>query len=451
VSDTEFSLQYPLAHKGSAPFYITSRPGRLAVRIVCHHLKAIAIRSPLSVSSEFFVISDQQIMNTTETNIFELLTSSRDEPTVMLDQMVEHFRQSRQPMELFEALKMRIRNQLGVPLLSSENEPARAEDVERQLESGLLDACREAGTMLIEDGKVGEGWVYLRPTGDTELAKQLIADISITDDNYDEMLQVLLHEGVDVARGYQAVIEHQGTCNSITLYEQSLAARSKADRKLAASCLLEHLYDELVEIVRGDIARNEAPAGDDETLVEMLEKRSWILADGGYHLDTTHLSATVRIATILDDPAQLTKAWELTQYGRRLNHQFQYPGDEPFVDFYPAYATFFSILLGQNVDAGLKVFERKARSVDAAEHGTGAVETYVDLLDRVGRPRESVEAAIKLIPSDLPPQRIVPLLIDIAERAKQKGQDGGFDAIAEYCKQHDDVLGYAAVLHAARD
>ncbi len=389
-------------------------------------------------------------MNTTETDIFQRLSDQRDTPSVMLDQMVEHFRQTRRPMELFEALKMRIRNQLGLPLVTSENEPSRPEDVERQLEVGLLDACREAGTMLIEDGKVGEGWMYLRPTGDNELARTLLAAVPITDDNYDEMIQVLLHEGIDVARGYQAVLDHQGTCNSITLYEQSLTGRSKSDRKLAAACLLEHLYDELITLVRGDISRREAPADDEETLAEMIEKRRWILEDGGYHLDTTHLSATVRIATVLEDPKQLRKAWELTQYGRRLNHQFQYPGDEPFVDFYPAHSTFFSILLGENVDAGLKVFERKARSVDAAQHGTGAIETYVDLLDRVGRHGEAITAAIELVPDELPPQRIVPLLIDIADKAKLAGSVEAYDPILQYCEKHNDVLGYAAVLHASR-
>lgn len=389
-------------------------------------------------------------MNTTESDIYQQLADSQTKPALMLDQLVDHFRQARRPMELFEALKMRIRNRLELPLVSSENEPQRPEDVERQLEVGLLDACREAGTMLIEDGKVGEGWMYLRPTGDTELARRLIANTPITDENYDEMVQVLLHEGIDVARGYQAVLDHQGTCNSITLYEQSLAGRSKADRVAAAACLLNHLYDELITLVRGDIARREAPAGDDESLVEMVEKRRWILEDGGYHLDTTHLSSTVRIATQLDEPDLVKKAWELTQYGRRLHHQFQYPGDEPFVDFYPAHATFFSVLLGENVDAGLKVFERKARTVDVAQHGTASIETYVDLLNRVGRPLEAIKAAIELVPDELPPQRIVPLLLDIALKTKEQGETEGYDLVAEYCKKHNDLLGYTAVLHASQ-
>ena len=118
------------------------------------------------------------------------------------------------------------------------------------------------------------------------------------------------------------------------------------------------------------------------------------------------------------------------------------------MDFYPAYATFFSILLGDNVDAGLKVFERKARSVDAIQHGTAAIETYVDLLDRVGRQAEAVTSAIELVPEEIPPQRIIPLLLEIASRANAEESKAAYDAILEYCRKHGDVLGYAAVLHA---
>ncbi|MFG0262922.1 MAG: hypothetical protein ACF788_11075 [Novipirellula sp. JB048] len=382
----------------------------------------------------------------TSAEIFNRLDEQRANPAEMLDQMVAHFRENRQPMELFEALKMCVRHQLGLPVLSTESEPPRADEIERQLESGLLDACREAGVMLIEDGKIGEGWMYLRPTGDLDLARQLIAKVEIDEDNYDAMIQVLLHEGVDVARGYQAVIDHQGTCNSITLFEQAIQQRSKADRRAAAACLLEHLYQELVELVRGDIVRREAPADESATLYDLIEKRAWIFEQGSYHLDTTHLASTVRIAAILTAPEQLRKAWELTQYGRRLDPQFQYPGDEPFVDFYPAYAAYYQVLLGENVEAGLKMFERKARSVDALQHGTAAIESYVELLDRIGRHQQAVEAAVSLVPDAVPSQRMVPLLLEIAARA---GEASGYEPILDYCRKQNDVIGYAAVTHAA--
>jgi len=387
-------------------------------------------------------------MNTTEADIFSRLSQHVRDPAQMIGVMVDHFRSEGKPRELFEALKMQVRNQLGLPLLV-DDEPRRPEEIEQQLEQGLLAACREAGLMLIQQGKVGEGWMYLRPTGDIDLAREQLAAVPITDENYDEMVQILLHEGVDVARGFQAVLDHQGTCNSITLYEQALVQRSKADRQAAAACLLDHFYQELSSLVRSDVLRREKPADPEESLFDIIEKRKWLLDEGGYHLDTTHLSAIVKIATLLEEPHQLQKAWELCQYGRRLNHQFQYPGEEPFVDFYPSHLTFYSILRGENVDAGLKVFQRKAQTVDPAVHGTGAIETYVDLLTRVGRPAEAIEATVELVPSDVPPQRIIPLLLDIAGQAKRQGIDAS-RPILEYCQQQGDVLGYAAVLQAAK-
>lgn len=383
------------------------------------------------------------------TTIFETLGNADDSRAAMLEQLVEHYRREKLAMELFEARKMVVREKLGLPLIASENEPTRAEDIERQLEIGLLDGCREAGELLLEQGRVFEGWTYLRPTGDNTLIRDLLSKIEITEDNYDEMQRVLLHEGVDVGRGFQSVLDHQGTCNSITLFDQALQQRSKPDRQAAGACLLEHFYDELTTLVRADIASRDKAPGDDESLFDMIDSRPWVLKDGGYHLDTTHLSSTVRIAAPLTDPVQLRKAWELTQYGRQLHHQFQYPGEEPFVDFYPAYAAFYSILLGENVDAGLKLFERKANSVDAVEHGTAAMETYVDLLDRVGRHKEAIEFAIKSVPQDVPSQTIVPLMLEIASRGCESGDVGVYEPIMDYCQSKDDALGFAVAKHAS--
>jgi hypothetical protein len=387
-------------------------------------------------------------MTKLQTEIFAELDERGDDSPAMLDAMIDHFRRTRQPVQLFEALKMRVRHRAGLPLIAGEDEVTRPDDVERQLEQGLLDACRETGAMLLEDGKVREGWMYLRPTGDVELARRLMGQIEIDDDNYDDMIQVLLHEGIDIGRGFQAVIDHQGTCNSITLYEQGIASRSKGDRRAAAARLVDHLYDELRTLVREDITRRDAAPGDEETLAEMIGQRRWVLGEGGYHLDTTHIAAVVRIATALDDRARLTKAWELTQYGRQLDPQFQYPGEEPFVDFYPAYAAFYTTLLGKDVESGLRLFERKARSVDVGTHGTGAIETYIDLLERVGRPRQALEAALELVPDDVPPQRIVPHLLDLAANCSSPEDWSAHERILDYCRRHNDVLGYAAVRHA---
>ncbi len=379
----------------------------------------------------------------TQLDIFETLQQNQHDPAAAVQQMVQYFRDQQRPIELFEALKMNVRQRLNLPLIAPEDEPRLVDDVDRQLESGLLDACREVGEMMISMGRVREGWMYLRPTGDVSHAADLLKDMEATDDNADELIQVLLHEGVDVGRGYQLLIDRNGTCNSITAYEQQVTMRGKRDRQAAARKLLDHFYAELSDAVRGDISRHEAPAGADETLGQMLQRRSWLVTDGGYHLDTTHLASVIRIARVLDDTPSLQRAWELTQYGRRLNHQFQYPGDDPFIDFYPSHAAYFNILLGRDVEIGLDLFSRKATSADTQKTGTAAIEVYVDLLDRCGRPAAAIDLAIRLIPDSVPSQRVVPLLIDMAQRC------GHYQPILEYCRRREDILGYAATSAAA--
>ncbi len=379
----------------------------------------------------------------TQLDIFDSLDQSGNDAAAMVQRMVIHFRTAQRPIELFEALKMRVRQQLGLPLIAPEDEPRIAEDVDRQLETGLLDACREVGELLIKKGRVREGWMYIRPTGDLTRAAELLADIEATDENAEELIQVMLHEGVDVGRGFQLLLDRNGTCNSITAYEQQISMRGKRDRQAAARRLLDHFYAELSAAIRGDIVRNEAPAADDETLGQMLDKRKWLVTDGGYHLDTTHLSSVIRIARVLEDTPSLQRALELCQYGRRLNHQFQYPGDEPFVDFYPAHSAYYNVLLGRDVDRGLELFERKATQADPQQVGTGPMEVYVELLHRCGKPEMAIDAAIRLAPDDVPTQRLVPYLIEIASTC------GHFGPLLELCRRRGDVLGFAAASVAA--
>ena len=66
--------------------------------------------------------------------------------------------------------------------------------------------------MLLAAGHVRDGWMYLRPVGDKRAAAALIAKIEPDEDNMEELVDVCLREGVDVARGFQLVLDNYGTC-----------------------------------------------------------------------------------------------------------------------------------------------------------------------------------------------------------------------------------------------
>ncbi|MCM2374471.1 hypothetical protein [Aporhodopirellula aestuarii] len=399
---------------------------------------------------------------TTETPSLDpgMLEKLSHDPAKRIDEVIAFYRRERRPVELFEALKMKTRMLFGLPMIAPPDEKIgmqtpREVEIQRGLEEGLLDACRQAGAMLIENGKIGEGWMYLRPIGDPALTKRLFSKVEITEDNYDEMIHVLLHEGVDLQRGFAAVIAQQGTCNSITLYDSVIASRSREEKKIASKCLLEHLYEELDTRVREDFSQRAADNGVDAETVQrelantslgdLVSKHKWILGGGGYHLDTTHLASVVRFSLVLDDRELLEKALQLCQYGRRLPADFQYPGEEPFVDFYPAHAAFFSALLGKQVDAAVRLFEQRARTVDAVVHGSGSVEVYIDLLDRLGRPGDALRAAMELFPDGVPLGRVMPEMIEMAARATEIGDKQIASELEKFCFERNDLLGVAAV------
>jgi tetratricopeptide (TPR) repeat protein len=365
-------------------------------------------------------------------------------PDAVLTAAANTFREQKRYHDLFEVLKMQVRRRIGLPLMYSDSADQLSEEQRTRLEDGLIAACREVGSLLIREGKVREGWMYLRPVGDKSEALALLQDVEAQEDNLDELVEVLLHEGIDIGRGFGLILSSYGTCNAITTYDQSVGRRSRAEQQPAARQLLHRVHTDLLANVKADVARQEGAQPSETTLKDLIADREWLFSENSYHLDTTHLAATVRIARVLEDKADLRLARDLTEYGRRLSTQFQYAGDEPFAETYPAHALYYSALLGENVDEALAYFRQKAELLDARYHGLTAIETYVELLARLGRYDEAIDAAIQLTPADANNTGWGPSLLELA------GKAGRYDKVIDYCKSKGDLLGYTvAVVQSA--
>jgi len=282
--------------------------------------------------------------------------------------------------------------------------------------------------------------MYLRPVGDKAEAAGLLGQIEPADDNFEDLIEICLHEGVDIGRGYGLVLERFGTCNAITTFDSSLARRPRSEQAPAAKLLLHQVHKDLVASVTADIARQEGQPPSEKTLRELVHDRDWLFQDNSYHLDTTHLAATVRIARALSEPDDFLLALDLTEYGRRLSQQFQYAGDEPFTEMYPANALYFQALLGENTAEAIEYFKNKAEMLDPQYHGYAAVETYVDLLARLGRHDEALAAALKTGLGSIQPLGNAPPLVELAARA------GNYEALLDNCRKKEDLLGFTAAL-----
>jgi hypothetical protein len=358
----------------------------------------------------------------------------------VLQQLAALLREQHRYHDLFEVRKMQIRRGLGLPPLYQDTGDGLDDRVGKQLEEGLLAACREIGAALLDQGRVREGWMYLRPVGDKAGVAARIRELPVTDANADELIEVAFYESVDVEQGFGLMLARHGTCNSITAMESAGHQMSKADRQKAIALLVRHVHQELIANVVADIATREGFSPPATTLRELSAPRDWLFGEHSYHIDTTHLAATVRFAEVLTDPAALRLALDLTEYGRRLNAQFQYPGDEPFAVTYPSRALFFAASLGERVDEALDYFQRKAESIDAYQVGAMSIEVYVELLARLGRYDEAIQAAISLMPDNVHHVGFAPSLMELAQRA------GRYDRVLQYCRKRNDILGFATAL-----
>jgi len=362
----------------------------------------------------------------------------------VLDALVSRLRAEKKYHELFDALLMRSRHELGVAVILMTPLEEVPEPLRSKLEDSYLEACREVGALLVEAGQLRAAWMYLRPVGDKSLIAAALERGQHDSESLQEVIEIALHEGVDPALGYRLVLENYGTCNAITTFEGAMGGRPLAERQAAAEMLLEHVHRELVSNVRSDIARREGTAPTADRLSELIAGRTWLFEDNNYHIDTTHLAATVRLARILEDHGNVELALDLVRYGRGLSQQFQFAGEEPFVDLYPSHELFFEAQLGERIEEAIEYFRKRAAEVDPHEYGTLPAETLVVLLVRTGRYSEATDAAASLLPPGTRTSGFSPSLLELARMA------GNYGRALEVCKERGDLIGFTVSLIESR-
>lgn len=365
-------------------------------------------------------------------------------PDAVLNRLVENLQTEKKYHELFDARLMQSRRKLGLPAVLTTSIDELPEPTRTKVEDAYLEACREVGGLLLKQGQLREAWMYLRPTGDKSTIAAALNALEPDEDNIQEIIELGLHEGVAPILGYQMLLDSYGTCNAITTYESVIASRPKADQQAAASLLVRRLHEDLIESVRADIERQEGTKPPEATLEKLVADREWLFLENNYHVDTTHLASIVRFARIVEDQDVLRLALDLTHYGRHLDQQFQFAGDEPFVDMYPTHGLFFSALLGERVDEALAYFRERATSLSIDDHGPIPAEIFISLLARVGRPLEAVEATAELLPPGTRLSGLAPSLLELSRLA------GSYDRLKQVCQARGDLLGYTAGLIDAK-
>lgn len=389
-------------------------------------------------------------------------------PETALARLIETLREQKDYHRLFDAMIVRKRHAMGLPLVPRGKLTDLPEGLQKQFEEYYIEACREVGGLYLKEGNIPQAWLYLNTIGETEKVAEAIERLP-ADDAADEVIEVAFQHGAHPRKGFELIMRRYGICSAITCFEQLAQAEPEVLRD-CARLLLVQLHRDLLESIRRDIENNEGKAPEGASIPALIEGREWLFGEMNYHVDTSHLSSVVRFCRLLEDEADLALAVELTEYGRRLSSNFQFPGEAPFENVYEDHRVYFRTLLGQDVEAGIAHFRAKLEAAvaeaaeakaqaEAAEVESGeqpaaiafpgmggrddfnpAAEVLVGLLARLGRTDEAIAVSTEHLQSDPVGRNGTPTLADLCRRA------GDYHSLAEASRRQGDLVSFTAAL-----
>lgn len=360
-------------------------------------------------------------------------------PAAALDHLIGVLRSEKRFHQLFDALLMKKRLELGLALVRPTSLKDVPDERRDEFEKVYIDTARQIGELLLVDGSIPQAWHYFRAINEPQQVTAAIEALPEAGSVPEEVVEIALFQGVAPAKGLKLYLGSHGTCSTITAFDQISMQLQPDIRKQCAQALVRRLYDDLRENVQHDVLRRQPMNPPGQSLRELIAGREWLFADDSYHIDVSHLNAVVRFARFLDASCpELDLALQLAQYGSRLAQQYQYAGNPPFDDFYPAHIHFFKVLLDVERETSLAYFRAKIGDDVTDTDNQLAAYVVVDLLLRIGRQSEALELACKYL-ADSGEE----FGLSLPELCAQAGR---LDLLQTLARNKGDVVNFAAAL-----
>jgi hypothetical protein len=380
-------------------------------------------------------------------DLFPALQDALDagDPASAFNLVAEECRASGNYALLFETRLMRSRWDLGLPLIQTADAAAFPVGKRDAYEQAMIDAAREAGRLYLAAGQIEAAYRYLRAVGETDAVVEAIDRVEPGEDQ-EGVIAIALQEGLHPAKGLELVLRQHGMCRAITTFGMQAIPK---DRERCIGLLVRALHGEIRDRIAGAIERQEGVRPEAATLPALMEGRDWLFGEYDYYVDTSHLTSLLQYSVEVQDRELLGVFLELCEYGRRLSPHFHYKAPAPFDNAYVDYGHFLRALLGQDVDAQVAHFVRKAEE-DDGEWGTLPAQTLVNLLIRLERPAAALEAAERFLADEDPAHLQCPSILQLCHLA------GRYDRLQELARSRGDVLSFAAarleaISHRVRD
>jgi hypothetical protein len=361
-----------------------------------------------------------------------------------IDQLCADLRAAGDYQNLFYALLMRKRVELGVPPFPTGPSTDLPPETHDAYEDAIRTAGRLVGNLYLERRDIPKAWAFFRMLGEPEPVKRALAEYQPgpEDDTY-PVVEVAWQHAVLPEKGFDIILDRHGVCSSITMVHSADFSQNPALREYCIKRLVRALHEQLTERVRNDLQARGMDAPTAATIPELIRGRDELFAENLYHIDTSHLSSVVQMAMQLPRCPELELARDLCEYGTHLGADIRGDNDPPFENTYVDYAKYLDVLAGVNVDAALAHFRDKLDAA-AAEGYTFPAEVTVNLLLKVDRVREALDVAKKYLATEDERRLNCPGVTELARRV------GDYRTLAEAAEAKSDPVTFLAGLIAGK-
>jgi hypothetical protein len=361
-----------------------------------------------------------------------------------IEKLCAQLREDKDYGNLFYALLLKKRHELGVSPVPTEASSVLPEGVHEPYEAAIREAGRLVGNLYLGEGDIPRAWAYFRMLGEPEPISEALASYQPKEDeDCQALIDIAYHQGVNQKRGFDWILERNGICNAITTVSGTEFAQADI-RDYCIRGLIRTIHEQLRARLVDEILRHDGTAPKEKMIPELLTGREWLFGDEfSYHVDVSHLGSIVQMSIHLPGGQEIGLARELCAYGRKLSSRLQYPGDPPFEDQYRDYGVYLAILAGDKVEEGIAHFQAKVEAADPETVGTYPAVVLVNLLVRLGRPAQALALACRYLSKFQEQRSGCPTIPELCRLA------GDYSALVTVAREQNDPVHYLAGLLAS--
>jgi len=181
-------------------------------------------------------------------------------PGAAVDQLAARLTEQGDFRGLLDALLLRARLDLGLPLVRPGSLTDLPEPSRTHYEDRYVAAIRQVGGLILQTGEVGAAWAYFRAIGEKDQVHAAIEQFEPVEDDSErlnEMIDVALGQGVHPTKGFDLILDHHGTCSALTAFES--LPPDESVRRHAATRLVRRLHADLLINLTADLNRRGGP------------------------------------------------------------------------------------------------------------------------------------------------------------------------------------------------